>query len=69
MMPMDHNPMVIILIPPMTIGVTILSTNQGKQLPMAMTTIQHTTVMKMMIENHMEGDINMCNPIIVTANQ
>ena len=54
--PMDHHPMVIAPIPHMTTGNTTPSTIQGKPLPMAMTTIQDTTMKKMVIDNLMEGD-------------
>ena len=57
--------MVIAPAPLMTTDNTI----QGKQLPMAMTTIQDTTTMKMVIENPMEGDTNMFNHTIVIVNR
>ena len=68
-MPMDLNTMVLAPIPHMTTGNTRPSTIQGKQIPMTMSNILDTTMMKRMMEHHMDGDINMCNPIIVTANQ
>ena len=69
MMPMALNPMVIAPTPLMTTGNIMASINQGKQLPMAMTTFQDTTMMKMMIKNPMEGATNMFNHITVIVNQ
>ena len=69
MIPMDLKPMAIAPTPLMTNGNIMASINQGKQLQMAMTTFQDTTMMKMVIESPLEGATNMCNHTIVTANQ
>jgi molybdopterin-biosynthesis enzyme MoeA-like protein len=59
--PMDLHPMVLAPIPPMTTGNTMPSTIQGKPLPMAMTTIQDTIMMKMVIWARGRAMGNICN--------